>query len=316
MINIEGSGLIAYNAEYRGSYDIWLYDLVNRSNIRLTYGKGDHFTVPYWSNDSRRLAFIGRDLFLYIVHLLTGEILRIDQLVKGEGQTLNWSNDSEKIAYTIGDQIRVYHVTTNQFHVINEPSPTDVQLFPDGSTLLFQTSAFTGISQLFRISIDQTSIQQLTLNEAGTLSNVCLSPDGTFVLYTNVQDSRSIIYSLEISTGKVFEFDGGPIGQSSFPEWSKDSKKVAYSTTTKLGETFSSYIMTAGKRGENKQAWAQSDCYATPVSWSTDNDKLVYLSGCSREHTPKEMWLIDLGHPMPRRTLHDLPITSVKWSPK
>lgn len=316
MIELVNNGLVAYVTDYGGSFDIWLYDTNSSVDVQLTYGLAGNHTVPYWSPDGSHIAFVGRNLIVYVVNIASGKIARIDQLGEGEVHTLDWSRDAKRLAYTKQDKIIFYNIVSHQAQIIIEPSPTDVQWFPDGTTVLFQSSKYTGTSQLFRISIDQTSIQQLTINDQGPLNHVRLSQNGQFVLYTTPGVSISIIYILDIFTGKLFQVQGGPLGKNYFPEWAPNSMKLAYSATALLNEGYVSLVRTVGYRGEGDRTWAISDCFATPVTWSSDSKKLIYLSRCKSEAFASEMWFVDLDHPIPFPIMTGRKITSAKWSPK
>ncbi|WP_257346845.1 LysM peptidoglycan-binding domain-containing protein [Pseudalkalibacillus decolorationis] len=310
------NGFIAYTSNRSGYYDIWLYNPHNGMNTQITNGLADSFSVPVWSPDSRRIAFVGNNGILYVVDLTKGSVARIDQFEEGLGVSLHWSPDSQKLAYTKNGDIVLYNIITHQTQRINQPGATDVQWFPSGVELLFQAPDTSGTSQLFRIRTNGTSKQQITQNTGGPLHDVSLSPDGSFVLYTTPGVSISIIYTVEISTGDVFEVKGGPLAKNYFPEWSPNSSKIAYSATAFEDKGYFSLIRTASKRGENDRTWAISDCFATPVTWSPDGRKMAYLSGCNNQGFGSEMWLIDINHPVPIRLVAGAQITSLQWSPR
>jgi TolB protein len=67
-----------------GVYDIWLYNPINGEKVQLTNGLGESYTVPFWSPDSSRIAFMGSNGILYIVRLADDSIARIDQFLEGE----------------------------------------------------------------------------------------------------------------------------------------------------------------------------------------------------------------------------------------
>ena len=67
-------GWIAYTSNRGGNYDIWLYNLMNGSSVKLTTGLGESYSVPFWSPDSSRIAFVGRSGILYVVRLVDGAI--------------------------------------------------------------------------------------------------------------------------------------------------------------------------------------------------------------------------------------------------
>jgi TolB protein len=308
-------GLIAYTSNVGGVYDIWLFNPTNGDNTKITNGLGESFSIPFWSPDSKQIGFVGRNEILYVYDLIEGSISRIDQFSEGLGIYISWSPDSQKIAYTKQNDIILYNLNTHQFQKINQPSATDVQWFPSGAELFFQAPDASGISQLFRIRTDGTGKRQISRNTGGLLNHVRLSPDGLYALYTTPGASISIIYTLEISTGRIFEVKGGPLAKNYFPVWSPNSSTITYSATAFDDVGYFSLIRTVGRRGENDLTKAISNCFATPVTWSPDGRGIAYLSGCSNQGTASEMWLIDLLHPVPIRLLEGALITSLQWSP-
>ena len=82
---------------------------------------------------------------------------------------------------------------------------TDVGWFPNGRELLYQAPDGNGISQLFRIGIDGMGKRQITQNSGERLNDVRLSPDGLFALYTTPGASISLIYTINLSTGILYE---------------------------------------------------------------------------------------------------------------
>ncbi len=307
-------GLIAYTSNRGGDYDIWLYNPSNGVNVQLTTGLGESFSVPYWSPDSSRIAFVGKDGILYVVQVAEGAVARIDQFEDGLGVYIHWSPDSKKIVYPKQDDIILYNVITHKAERINQPSATDVHWFPSGVELLFQAPDASGISQLFRIRTDGTGKRQITENTAGALNHVRLSPNGSYAFYTTPGVSISIIFTIEISTGNVFEVSGGPLGKNYFPVWSPDSSTIAYSATAYEDIGYFSLIRTTGRQGENDRTRAISDCFATPVTWSPDGRKIAYLSGCNYEGAASEMWVMDVNHPVPIRLIEGVLITALRWS--
>jgi TolB protein len=308
-------GMIAYTSNRGGSYDLWLYNPGNGQNLQLTNGLGESASIPFWSPDSSSIAFTGRNGILYVVQVANGSIARIDQFAEAEGQYLSWSADSQKLAYSKQNEIIMYHVFTHQFQRINQSGTTDVQWFPSGAELLYQAPDGAGISQLFRIQTDGTGKRQITQNTGGRLNDVRLSPNGAYVLYTSPGASISIIYTLELSTGRVNEVKGGPLAKNYFPVWSPDSSSIAYSATAFENVGYFSQIRLTGRGGENDRTRVISNCFATPITWSPDGRKLAYLSGCKNQGAANELWLIDVLHPVPIRLIEGVLIRSLQWSP-
>jgi TolB protein len=311
-----GSGFIAYNSNRGGQFDIWTYNLRTGENLQLTNGLGDSFSNPTWSPDSSRIAFVGKNRVVYVIYVTSGSIGAIDQLTEGGDFSLDWSPDSVHLAYAARGVIQVYNTTLHDGTIVEQPGASEISWFPNGEELLFQALDASGISQLYRCRIIGTEKEQITDNENGLLQNVQLSPDGTFVLYTTPGASISIINTIELSTGKVYEIKGGPEAKNYYPVWSPDSLSIAYSATNLANNSYFSQIRSVDRKGADDRIWAVSSCFSTPVTWSPDGLRIAYLSGCSGTEFAKEMWMIELAHPVPTRLLEGFTIMSLNWSPE
>lgn len=307
-------GLIAYVSNRSGAFDLWLYNPSNGTNRQLTFGIGETYSIPYWSPDSSKIAFVGKNGILYTVNVTNNMIAAIDQFAQSEGVFVDWAPDRQRLVYSKGNQIIIYNAATHQAQHINQPNARDVQWFPSGQELLFEAKDEAGISQLFRIRIDGTGKQQITQNTGEAFNNVRLSPDGRYVLYTSPGASISIIYSLELATGRLVKLNEGPLAKNYNPAWSPDSAWITYSATVFDNLGYFSQIRTSGNKGENDRAWAISNCYSTPVTWSPDSRKIAYLSGCNEQGSASELWMVDLNHPVPINLVADGSITALAWS--
>ena len=308
-------GFLAYASNRGGQYDIWVYDLQNGANEQLTTGLGDSFSQPVWSPDSSRIAFVGKDRIVYVIYVTTGLIAGVDQLAEGGDFTLDWSPDSASLAYAARGVIVLYNATLHEALEVMQPGASDVGWFPSGTELLFQAPDASGVSQLYRCEVIGTEKQQLTNNTDGPLHHARLSPDGMYALYTTPGASVSMIYTVEISTGKVFEVKGGPEAKNYFPEWSPDSLEIAYSATAFSNKGYFSQIRSVDRHGQNDQVSALSNCFSTPVTWSPDGEAIAYLSGCRDLEFANEMWVVNIGHPVPIRLIDGVNIMSLQWSP-
>lgn len=308
-------GFLAYTSNRGGQYDIWVYDLQSGENEQLTTGLGDSFSQPVWSPDSSRIAFVGKDRIIYVIYVATGQIGGVDQLTEEGDFTLDWSPDSSSLAYTARGMIVLYNATLHEASEVRQSGASDVGWFPSGGELLFQAPDEAGVSQLFRCEITGTNKQQLTNNTGGPLQHARLSPDGMYALYTTPGASVSIIKTVEISTGKVFEVEGGPEAKNYFPEWSPDSLKIAYSATAFEDKGYYSQIRSVDRHGQNDQVSALADCFSTPVTWSPDGEAIAYLSGCKELEFAHQMWIVNVSHPVPIKLIDGVNIMSLQWSP-
>lgn len=309
-------GFIAYTSNRAGQFDIWALNVRTGEQKQLTNNLGDVLSQPIWSPDSNRIAFVGENRVLYIIYVTTGLIGGVDQLDEGGNFSLDWSPDSSSVAYTARGNIMLYNATLHAAKTIVQSRATDVNWFPDGMELLFQALDETDTSQLFRIATDGTNGRQITRNTDGPLHDARLSPDGNFALYTTPGASISIINTVEIATGNVFTIKGGPLAKNYDPTWSPDSLRIAYSATAFDRRGYFSQLRTVERQGENDRVWAISNCFSTPVTWSSDGTTIAYLSGCKEQQAANEMWGVDLSHPAPTQLLEGDTILALQWSPK
>jgi TolB protein len=309
------NGLIAYFSNTSGSYDLWIYNPKNGQNQQITSGLGESYSNPFWSPDASKIAFVGRNGILYVVAIGTNTIAGIDQFTEGLGVYLGWSPNSQQLVYSKPNGIVLYNTISHRAQLLQQANTTDVQWFPNGQELLYQAPDASGVSQLFRIRNDGSGKRQITQNTGGRLNTVRLSPNGLYALYTTPGVSISLIYTVDLSTGAIYEVRGGPLAKNYFPTWSPNSSTIAYSATAYEDKGYFSIIRTTGRQGENDRTRAISDCFATPITWSPDGRKIAYLSGCKPQGTASEIWTFDQNHPVPIRLVEGGSITSLAWSP-
>lgn len=307
-------GRIAYTSDRGGTFDIWLYRPQDGLHFQLTIGLGAEFSVPYWSPDSRSIAFIGIGNVVHLLDTVTLAVARIDQI---EPYTLlDWSPDGRFLAYVKNGRILIYDTFSHRSYAIPEEGASDAQWFPSGTELLFAAPDTTGITQLFRIRTDGTNRRQITQNTDGPLHDVRLSPDGAFALYTFPGVSISIISTVDLASGTIYRLEGGPLAKNFLPTWSPDSRSIAYSATAYKEPNYYSLIQIDSRTGQNQRTLAASDCFATPVAWSPDGGKIAYLSGCAGAASASQIWIVDIGGMMPVKVLSGGRITALQWSPR
>lgn len=267
----------------------------------------------FWSPNQTRIAHIGSTGIISIIDISTMRSSKIDQIpIPGY---IDWAPDSRRVVYSNGNLIRIYDVLNNTSRIINRPEASYAQWFPNGNELLYEAKDQSNISQLYRNNLDGSNEIQITNNTEGLLSNVRLSPDGKFVLYTTPGVSISEIYTVELATGNIYKIPGGPEAKNYYPTWSPDSNKIAYSSTQFINGKYYSLIRLTGAKGENDSTLAISSCYSTPVTWSPDSRKISYLSGCRDEYRPVEVWSIDITRLVPINLLSGFSFYNLDWSP-
>lgn len=308
-----GNGKLAYVSNEGGAPDLWLLDPVTGVSEPIGGGQADTHSVPYWSPNNRRIAFIGRQQVLFILDVQTGRTIQIDQLEPYT--TLTWSPDGERIAYAKNGQIVLYNLSNFSAAAIPAPGAKHVQWFPSGDRLLFAAPDAAGNDQLFDVRTDGTDRRQRTTAHTGPMNDVELSPNGASALFTSPGASISLLYVVTLSTGAIAQMTGGPLGRNYNPEWSPNGEFVAYSANEYVERKgYFSTVRIERPRGDQRTL-SVSDCFASPVSWAPDGLTIVYGAGCGGQSYPRELWTVRTDRPAPRR-LHVSAgaIYSFRWS--
>ncbi|MBC8079874.1 MAG: LysM peptidoglycan-binding domain-containing protein [Gorillibacterium sp.] len=309
-----GVGAIAYTASCGGAFNLWLYDPTSGQNRAIGGQQAAEHSVPYWSPDNRRIAFIGSQGVLFVLDVLLGTNLRIDQIKPYT--TLTWSPDSRRLGYTKPNGIVLYDLQTFSSTTMPLPGARQVQWFPSGDKLLFTAQDNTGVEQLYEIRTNGTEHRQITRNREGAMNNMELSPNGAYALFTSPGASISIIYVVELASGNINSLTGSTQAKNYHPKWSPDSTSIGFSATEYSDRRgYFSTIRTERRQGGNQQVLSVSDCFSTPVSWSPAGEAIAYLSGCTDQGQTNELWVVHLRHPAPVRAIAGAgAITALQWS--
>lgn len=308
------SGLIAYTSNKNGNFDLSIFNPSNGS-VQVTNGLAEAYSVPVWSWDNKKIAFVGKLGNLYILSLESDDIECVDQINEGFDGHLEWSPNNQKLVYVKSGQVNFYDTITKSHGLIgNKRGASDANWFPNGEELLFQSPDLKGISQIYRIHANGTELQQITKNSDGRLRNIRLSNDGSSALYTTTIANNIHLQIIDLSTGSKETIKEGALMKNTIPLWSPQSNKIAYIATGNMTSSSFSFIRSTDTTGENHKTYAISDYLATSLAWSPDERIIGYLSGWNDNSTAGEIWLVDVKHPAPIRILEAQQITSLTWS--
>lgn len=314
-----GPGRIAYVFGAGGVFDVRLYDPADGRTRSIGGGQAEASSVPYWSPDSRRIAFVGRRGVIFVVDALQGTATQIDQVDPYTAPA--WSPDGSRLAYAKEGRIVIYDVFSFTSATLPVAGVRSVQWYPSGDRLLYVASDASGNEAMYDIRADGTARRRIPLRAEGPYHELEISPDGAFALYTSPGASISLVHVANLATGEVVRLSGGPQAKNYDPGWAPDGSAIAFSSTEYDDRKgYYSTVRTERPQGGGQRIVAVSDCFATPVSWSPGGRAIAYLSGCGPQGGATELWVVDLAFPAPVLAVGGAgaaagTIAAVRWSP-
>lgn len=278
IVLVPASGCIAFlSSRAAGRQDIWARTPSRVGVNRLTFGLAGPASVPLWSPDGQRLAFVGGSGELLVLEAATGQARSlIGQLP--DFTPLSWSPDSQSLVFALNQQILAINALTGATQPITRGD--EPVFLPDGRAIVFtrETAEFT--EQVFRINLDGSGLQQVTrLAEAGNISSLTVDPRGELIAFTSPGASVSIVYIAELATGRVRPTPEGEVGRDLFPVWSPDGERLAYNSTIfTADQTFQGRVRVVDRMGRLVADLTDTVCLGERLAWSPDSQRIVYAN--------------------------------------
>jgi tricorn protease len=144
---------IAYWSDKSDEYELTIHDMENPSSYKklTSYGPGFRYEL-YWSQDSKKIAFIDKAMNIYIYDMDSDKTTKVDQeKYYYEGNLANfsvsWSSDSRWMAYqkdmdNRNNAVYIFDTKENKTHAVTDGFYNDSQpvFDPDGKYLFFLTN--------------------------------------------------------------------------------------------------------------------------------------------------------------------------------
>jgi tricorn protease len=152
---------VAYLSDAGGTQSLLVRDALGLEKpVRHALGKMGYFTLLAWSPDGRRVAFEDNHLHLYAIDLTSGAVALIDSTPRRRTFLVDFSPDSQWLAYTVvGEnyftQVRLHSFTAaKSFDLADSFVQTDTPVFGSNELLYFSASIDAGPT---RVTLDMST---------------------------------------------------------------------------------------------------------------------------------------------------------------
>ena len=284
--------ILAYSTSYPNTSQVGIVD-ANRQ-LQFAIDKG---TMPQWSPDGKRLAYLSDfgPLNALVVMDMYGGPTRYLTPDGSQALHLVWSPDGKHIAYeaVVGDNRDIYVVDACDTPAC-EPNPHNLtgdsrldsnpSWSPNGRQIVFLSSR-TGQIEIFVIDVDGSSIRQLTQDSHADLSAPQWSPDGQQIAFASSQGGNWDVYVMDAACpdqppyceGSLRNLSLNPAGDTQ-PTWSPDGKWIAF-TSHRDGNND---IYLVSPDGSNLRNLTNNPAEDKAPMWLADGQSIAFESNRAR----------------------------------
>ena len=241
--------------------------------------------APEWSGDGRLVYFSSHrnnTTALWVVGVPDGIVKRVTNSAGPEGHP-TLSADGSTLVYTnaLDDPNIVMHdLYTGDETVIGGSRDDQMPAFlPDLSALVFLSDRSEG----YRLWVQPIGAAgavgepRLLTQQAGSVANPAISPDGRWVAYYRVFEGQRDIWIAAVDGGPAYQFTGDP-ATDVHPAWSPDGTRLAFVSDRSNGvnQVFVSKVLDGRAAGAPVQITTGSRACWCP-RWSPDGKALAFV---------------------------------------
>ena len=237
---------LIYNRDADGdeSFQMYLYNIENRSGIPLSEGKSRN-TEFVWSNSGDKVVYSfspakGQGVSLSLINPFEPKSNRL--LVESTGNYLkayDWSPDDKEIVFcefisNINSKMWLVNVESGEKRILLGKSEKESGYFSrprfgkDGKGVYLLTDYESDVRYLAYLNLADCKLMNLTASTKWDVDEFGLSPDGKTIAYVINEDGISRLHLLDTVSGQRKPVESLPIGVISDIKWHNNSTDLAF----------------------------------------------------------------------------------------
>lgn len=175
---------------------------------------------------------------------------------------------------------------------LNIRAATAPAFSPDGKRVAFLTN-ITGTSQVWMINAIGGWPEQMTFYQ-DRVDFISWSPDGAGLLFGKAKggDENVQLYWMSPDGSEIKALTSDPKVQYNFGGWSRDGKKISYSSNKRHPNYFDVYLMELISGRE--ELIYQQDGSNEPVAWSFEDRQIIVSHDNEKLSLDNDLYLVDL----------------------
>ncbi len=237
---------LIYNRDAEGdeSFQMYLFNIENRSSKRLSEGKSRN-TEFVWSNSGEKVVYsfspaMGQGVGLSIINPFDPKSNR--SLVESTGNYLkayDWSPDDKEVAFcefisNTNSKLGLVNVDTGEKRLLLGRSEKENGYFSrprfsgDGKGIYLVTDYNSDFRYLAYLNLADRQLKNLTAEIKWDIDEFRLSPDGKTIAFVINEDGVSRLHLLDTGSGQHKPVTSLPIGIISDIKWHNNSTELAF----------------------------------------------------------------------------------------